>query len=79
VSVLNLFGAKTKKTVLSVSGLHCGSCVRKVENAIRSVKGVKSASVDLSRNQATVELEEKASLDSIARAVQEAGYSVEKK
>ena len=68
---------KAKKVTISISGMHCSGCARKVENAIRSVEGVKNVFVDLPNNKALIEMEEKASLEAVAKVVSEVGYKVE--
>lgn len=40
---------------LKISGMTCGGCVRSVENALKRVKGVQSAQVDLKTGVARVE------------------------
>ena len=45
---------KTETAVLSVSGMHCNHCRGKVEQALSSLKGVKSIDVDLASATAHV-------------------------
>ena len=40
---------------LTLSGLHCGNCVKSVEKALNEVPGVEKVSVTLSPQQAIVE------------------------
>ena len=40
---------------LTLSGLHCGNCVKSVEKALHEVPGVEKVSVILSPQQAIVE------------------------
>jgi Cu+-exporting ATPase len=60
---------------LEVSGMHCASCVGRVESALKGVKGVAGARVSLASEQAVVDLDD-AALDEteLIRAVQVAGY-----
>jgi P-type Cu+ transporter len=60
---------------LEVAGMHCASCVGRVENALNAVKGVKAARVSLATEQAVVDLAE-STLDEneLIRAVERAGY-----
>ena len=63
--------------VLKVEGMHCGSCVRSVTNAIKRVSGVKEAEVSLEKETASVEFDkEVTNLSEIRRAVEEAGYKI---
>jgi copper chaperone CopZ len=48
-----------KKVELKIKGMHCKSCVILVKEALTDVKGVKEASVDLQKNNAIVEFDEK--------------------
>ena len=45
----------TQRTTLPIEGMHCASCVARVEKAIGAVPGVLSASVNLASAAATVE------------------------
>jgi Cu+-exporting ATPase len=70
------YGTATKKSVFPVSGMACASCVARVEQALLSLPGVISASVNLASEKATVEYIEGAAIADLRRAVQEAGYSL---
>src|SRR6266508_1062928 len=65
-----------------VKGMHCAACVGKVEQALLSVPGVKTAAVNLATERATVRLGaarpslEAPSLEQLRRAVAAAGYTV---
>ena len=60
---------------LHIDGMHCASCVGRVEKALRGVTGVEDASVNLATNEARVEYEPaSASLDQIQSAVAKIGY-----
>jgi len=62
------------ETVLAVRGMTCGNCVRHVEEAVRAVPGVHSASADLRAGTVRISHAPDASLDAIAAAIDEAGY-----
>jgi len=70
------YGTATKKSVFPVSGMTCASCVARVEQALLSLPGVISASVNLASEKATVEYIEGTAIADLRRAVQEAGYSL---
>lgn len=59
-------------TTLSVSGMTCGHCEQKVEDALSGVEGVTSASADRELGTATVEGD--ADTDTLVQAVEDAGY-----
>ena len=42
---------------LSIAGMHCGNCVTKVEQALKSVPGTFGAAVDLQQGSAEVEFD----------------------
>jgi copper chaperone CopZ len=60
---------------LSVTGMHCDHCPKKVEKALRDVDGVYGASVDRHAGTADVDFDElSTSADALIAAVQSAGY-----
>ncbi|MFM1802242.1 MAG: Copper-exporting P-type ATPase, partial [Planctomycetota bacterium] len=65
---------------LSISGMHCASCVSRVESAIKSTPGVLSATVNLATEQATVRVDpEKTRLDQLRTNIRNAGYDMVKR
>jgi len=70
------YGVAAKKSIFPVSGMTCASCVARVEEALSSVPGVISASVNLASEKATVEYLEGTGLDGMRRAVKDAGYEL---
>jgi len=70
------YGVATKKSIFPVGGMTCASCVARVEEALSSVPGVISASVNLASEKATVEYVEGTGLAYMRRAVKEAGYEL---
>ncbi len=63
--------------VLHVRGMMCDNCVRHVRNACLSCDGVLSAAVDLARGTVTLQIDDSASLASVKRAIEAAGYDVD--
>jgi Cu+-exporting ATPase len=62
--------------ILDIDGMHCASCVARVENALAKVPGVQSARVNLATNQGSVAYDPgKATLGALSAAVSAAGYS----
>src|ERR1041385_349671 len=63
-------------TELSVSGMTCGNCARHVTEAIQSVPGVRSATVNLDSQSASVRWAADGSHDSAAviGAIEKEGY-----
>ena len=69
--------ARTEATTieLGVLGMTCAACVRRIENAVRRVPGVRDAQVNLVTHRATVTVDpQSASVDAIAAAIERAGY-----
>lgn len=65
-----------QKITLSISGMTCASCAKLNEDAMLSVKGVSSASVNIATNKAVVEFDEtQTDLKQIIKAIEKAGYS----
>ena len=63
---------------LRIEGMTCGSCVARVERALRAVPGVTQASVNLTTETATIEASDAApSRASLADAVRQAGYDAD--
>src|SRR5262245_50285317 len=63
-------------TDFGITGMTCGNCARHVTEALQSVAGVRSATVDLEAGQASVRWAQGTQADVAAaiRAVEEAGY-----
>ncbi|MEX0615462.1 MAG: heavy metal translocating P-type ATPase, partial [Methylophaga sp.] len=71
----------TQKFTVNISGMHCASCVSKVEKALNSVPGIEKAGVNLANQSARLETQrEDAELfDELSLAVEKAGYQLLKK
>jgi copper chaperone CopZ len=63
------------RTELTVGGMHCGNCVRHVQDALAEIPGV-SATVDLDSAVATVTHPATVPVQALLDAVDEAGYEV---
>ncbi|MBN1160809.1 MAG: copper-translocating P-type ATPase, partial [Dehalococcoidales bacterium] len=72
------YGVATQKSIFPVQGMTCASCVARVEEALKSVPGVVSASVNLASEKATVEYLEGTDVSEMQRAVRDAGYELGK-
>ena len=59
---------------LTLSGLHCGNCVKSVEKALHEVPGVEKVSVTLSPQQAIVEGEVEVEAQTLIDAIDEIGF-----
>ena len=65
------------KRMLSVKGMTCPMCSAKVEHALTTVPGVKSAAVDLKSGQAKVVADERVKPAQLVDAVEKAGFNAE--
>ncbi len=70
------YGVATRKSIFPVGGMTCAACVGRVEEALASVPGVVSASVNLGSEKATVEYTEGTSFADLKQAVEDAGYEL---
>lgn len=70
-----MFGNKITKTIF-IEGMSCGHCSKRVEEALKSVNGVKSVSVSLEEKKAEVVLKEDVSDDALKTAVEDIGFEV---
>ncbi len=69
------YEVRRARIVLSIGDMTCASCVSHVEDALRGLDGVLSASVNLATERATVEYASDAvSIHDLRRAVEGAGY-----
>ena len=69
------FDVATETFRFQVTGMHCGSCVSRVEEAARGVSGVVDANVNLATEKATVEVAAgTVSAETLAHAISETGY-----
>jgi Cu+-exporting ATPase len=62
---------------LTIIGMTCAACVRRIENALHVVPGVKQATVNLATQRATVLYEpDRATMPDLIGAITKAGYQV---
>lgn len=58
-----------------VEGMSCGSCVARIEKALKKVAGIESVRIDLGAGKASVEVGAQGpSADAISAAIADAGY-----
>ncbi|UYQ60589.1 heavy-metal-associated domain-containing protein [Streptomyces peucetius] len=62
--------------VYDVKGMTCDHCVRAVTSEVGALPGVEQVDVDLSTGEVTVSSRDRLDYDSIAAAVDEAGYEL---
>lgn len=71
-------GEKMMKKTLKIEGMMCGHCEAHVKQALEAVPGVTGATADHTTGSATVTLSAAVSDESLAAAVEKAGYHVVK-
>jgi copper chaperone len=62
------------RVMLSIEGMHCEGCVRRVTAALRGVEGVEPDSVEVGSAQVSFD-PDRASAEEIASAVNRIGFS----
>src|SRR5690348_1237848 len=67
-------GAPAESVQLGIEGMHCASCVTRVEQALASVEAVTAASVNLATERAHVTLARPVPAETLVAAVRRAGY-----
>jgi len=65
------------KIDLNIKGMHCASCVLKVEKAIKKVENVKEANVNLATEKASIGYEGSLDLKQVQKEVQKVGYDID--
>ena len=70
-----MFGNKITKTIF-INGMSCGHCSKRVEEALKSVNGVKSVKVSLDEKKADVVFKNDIDNDVLKKAVEEVGFEV---
>ena len=64
----------SQNLTLQISGMSCGSCVGRVENALRAVHGVEDVSVNLANESAMLRLDDQTKVATVTDALAAAGY-----
>lgn len=68
--------APAQQLSLPVEGMHCASCVGRVESALAKVPGVKQVAVNLATERADIELNETIDPTALVNAVKKIGFDV---
>lgn len=70
-------GRRMERATLTIKGMHCASCVSRVERALRKVDGVSKASVNFATEKALVDYNPStAGMKELEAAVRRIGYSI---
>ncbi|MCX7831602.1 MAG: heavy metal translocating P-type ATPase, partial [Actinobacteria bacterium] len=66
---------ESKKALISISGMTCASCVEVIERSLKSLNGVKNASVNLATQRASVDfVPALVSEEELVKTIEAAGY-----
>lgn len=69
---------KGMRTTLLITGMHCASCATRVQNALKTVPGVMSATVNFAAAKATVDANSPSfEVATLVQAIAKAGYSAQ--
>lgn len=68
---------KLRHASIAIEGMDCAACATAIENKLRAIPGVREAKVSFEQGTAEIDYEAgSASIEQLAKAVQEAGYRV---
>ena len=67
-----------KTIILNVEGMMCAHCKMHVENAAKSVNGVKNAEASLEKKNVTIDYEDQMNVDEVIAKIKEAGYEAKR-
>lgn len=71
------YDAGFERVTIPIAGLHCASCVSKIESRLSALNGVIRATVNLATEQATIEyVPRQISLHELKEAVRDLGYEI---
>lgn len=73
-----MFGKEKITKEIYIDGMSCIHCAAKVENALKSLKQVSDATVDLENKKAVVKLKKELENSVLKSTVEELGYTVTK-
>ena len=76
---MGLFGPKKNEMRISIPGMHCENCEKKVSAVLEEVHGIKSFKPSLKKHEVSITLdsESPASFDTIEEALTSGGYPPE--
>ena len=63
-----------QELIIKIEGMHCGGCVKRVENVLKGFKEIKKASVSLEDAQAVIELKKALEPKKLVEAINDLGF-----
>ena len=67
------------EVTIHVTGMTCSGCERRVENAVKALEGVTSATANYGKGELVAEFEDTCTKEAIPEAIKATGYGVTKK
>lgn len=71
-----MFGGEKITKVIKIEGMSCMHCSKKVEEALKSLKGVKQVEVDLEKKEAIAIMKQEIDAETLKNVIGELGYEV---
>jgi len=71
-----MFGNEKIVKTIKIDGMSCMHCVKKVEDALKKVKGIKQVEVNLEEKKATVTMKQEVSNEELKNTIEDLGYNV---
>lgn len=65
-----------KKIALGISGMHCVSCARTIEDKLKKVKGITKVNVNFASEKAYIEHDETIKRENIEKEIEKTGYKI---
>ncbi len=65
-----------KKNKFNVEGIHCGSCVSKIEKGLALIDGIETSTIDKDSGEVITEAQDSVSPMAIKSAIEELGFTV---
>lgn len=71
-----MFFNRSKRKIISISGMTCEHCAKKVETALENLVDVSKVKVDLKKNQATIYYDTTVDEILLTNTIENLGYTV---
>lgn len=68
---------KRIQKVITVNGMHCEHCQKRVENALSNLREIKSVAINLENKKVIIVLKKEIEDEKIRQTIENLGYSVE--
>ena len=70
-----MFRSKITKTIF-IEGMSCGHCSKRVEEALKTIKGVKWVSISLEDKKAEITLKTEVNNEALKTAIEDIGFQI---